>query len=272
MVEFSINYLSLQQINPKIGVLTLSRKHAPKKKDQSSARSKVHQIHDDANDNVTHIKFNKKYKVNIIPRNLSQEEYYLELSNSNKRVVVAVGPAGTGKTLLAVLQAIKEYKEGTISKIILTRPTVSVANEQIGFLPGTLNQKMEPWTKPIFDIFEEYYSPKQVAEMLENNVLEIAPLAFLRGRTMKNAIIISDETQNTTPEQLKMLLTRMGEGSRVFVTGDTNQTDIKGKNGLQDFIDRQTGQSKSISVCYFGHKDIERDPIVAEVLKLYGEF
>lgn len=213
----------------------------------------------------------KKSKVTVLPRNLSQENYVLNLSNPNKRVVVAVGPAGTGKTLLAVLQAIKEFKEKNIKKILITRPTVSVANEQIGFLPGNLNQKMEPWTKPIFDIFEEYYSPKQILDMVEHNVIEICPLAFMRGRTFKDTIILSDETQNTTPEQLMMLLTRMGEGSRTFITGDIRQTDIRSSNGLQDFIDKVGDGTRTISICRFANRDIERDPIVAEVLKIYGE-
>lgn len=216
--------------------------------------------------------YSKKSKVHIVPRNMSQENYVLQLANEQKRIVVAVGPAGTGKTLLAVLQAIKEFKEGNIKKIILTRPTVAVANEQLGFLPGTLEQKMEPWTKPIFDIFEEYYNPKQIEDMIKNHIIEICPLAMMRGRSFKNTLIISDETQNTTPEQLMMLLTRIGEGSRVFVTGDVRQTDIKTTNGLQDFMDRlYCTNSKTISLCTFTNKDIERDPIVAEVLKLYGE-
>ena len=244
----------------------MSRKYARKKEVQSNNAAK-----NQGQDNVTHLKFNKKSKVTILPRNESQENYVLELANPNKRVVVAVGPAGTGKTLLAVLQAIKQFKEGYISKIILTRPTVAVANEQIGFLPGTLNQKMEPWTKPIFDIFEEYYNPKQIEEMMANNIIEIAPLSFMRGRTFKDAIIISDETQNTTPEQLMMLLTRIGEGSRVFVTGDIKQTDLRAKNGLQDFMDRLPRNTKTISICHFSRNDIERDPIVSEILKLYGE-
>jgi phosphate starvation-inducible PhoH-like protein len=216
--------------------------------------------------------YSKKSRVHIVPRNMSQENYVLQLDNPDKRIVVAVGPAGTGKTLLAVLQAIKEFKEGNVKKILLTRPTVSVANEQIGFLPGTMEQKMDPWTKPIFDIFEEYYHPKQIEDMIKNKIIEICPLAFMRGRSLKNCIIISDETQNTTPEQLMMLLTRMGEGSRVFVTGDIRQTDLRSTNGLQDFMDRVAcTSSKTIALCTFSNKDIERDPIVAEVLKLYGE-
>lgn len=162
----------------------MSRKYSSsKKKDQSSAASKVRQVHDDANDNVTHVKFNKKEKKqSLLPRNLSQEDYALNLADHNKRIIVAVGPAGCGKTLFAVTHAINEYRNGNINKIIITRPTVPVAGEEIGFLPGTLNQKMEPWTRPIFDIFEEHFSVAQLKDMVENNVIEIAPFAFLRGR------------------------------------------------------------------------------------------
>lgn len=231
------------------------------------SKNNVHTLNIENEDRGT----NKRNKVLILPRNLSQENYVLNLANPNKRIVVAVGPAGTGKTLLAVLQAIKEFKEGKVNKIIITRPTVAVANEQLGFLPGNLNQKMEPWTKPIFDIFEEYYNPKQIMDMVANNVIEVCPLAMMRGRTFKDAIIISDETQNTTPEQLLMLLTRMGEGSRTFVTGDIRQSDIRSNNGLNDFLEKVGNGTKTIGVCRFAKKDIERDPIVSEILNIYGE-
>lgn len=213
----------------------------------------------------------KKQRVTILPRNRSQEDYVMELSDPRKRIIVAVGPAGCGKTLFAVLHAIKEYKTGDIKKIIITRPTVPVEGEEIGFLPGTLNQKMEPWTKPIFDIFEEYFSVATIADMVKNNIIEVAPFAFLRGRNLKHAIVIADESQNTTPEQMKMLLTRISEGSRVFVTGDLRQTDIKKRNGLEDFIEKVNPASKTMGICRFTTNDVERDPIVAEVLRLYGE-
>ena len=154
----------------------------------------------------------------------SQENYLELLKNPRKFIVFAIGPAGTGKTMLAVQMAIKLFKEGAISKIIVTRPAVSV-DEEHGFLPGTLNQKMEPWTRPIFDVFEEYYHPREIAEMLEDGVIEISPLAYMRGRTFKNAFVIADEMQNATPSQMKMLLTRLGENSRMVVTGDLNQAD-----------------------------------------------
>jgi phosphate starvation-inducible PhoH-like protein len=214
----------------------------------------------------------KKQQVNIIPRNLSQELYLELLKNPKKYITFAIGPAGTGKTMLAVQIAIKLFKEGTISKIIVTRPAVSV-DEEHGFLPGTLNQKMEPWTRPIFDVFEEYYHPKEVQEMLEDGVIEISPLAYMRGRTFKNAFVIADEMQNATPSQMKMLLTRLGENSRMVVTGDLNQADRPRENGLLEFCELygQGGDYRMIALARFETKDVERHPVVREVLKIYKE-
>lgn len=214
---------------------------------------------------------NRNYKrVEMIPRNTAQETYVDALLD--KRMVFAVGPAGTGKTLLAVLRAIKALREGEITKIILTRPAVSV-DEKHGFLPGDLNAKMEPWTRPIFDVFEEYYGLPETKRMLDEGTIEIAPLGFMRGRTFKNAYIIADEMQNATPDQTKMLLTRIGEGSSMVITGDLKQHD-RGfdKNGLKDFLERlAASNSRSMSVCVFRREHVERDPLVAEVLGIYGE-
>ena len=211
-------------------------------------------------------------EVNIIPRNLSQENYLELLKNPKKYIVFAIGPAGTGKTMLAVQMAIKLYKEGSINKIIVTRPAVSV-DEDHGFLPGTLNEKMAPWTRPIFDVFEEYYHPKEIATMLEDGVIEISPLAYMRGRTFKNAFVIADEMQNTTQSQMKMLLTRLGDNSRMVVTGDLNQADRPNENGLLEFctLYGQGGDYRMIALARFETKDVERHPVVKEILKLYKE-
>lgn len=214
----------------------------------------------------------KKQQVNIVPRNLSQERYLEMLKNPRKFIVFAIGPAGTGKTMLAVQMAIKLFKEGHISKIVVTRPAVSV-DEDHGFLPGTLNQKMEPWTRPIFDVFEEYYHPKEIAEMLEDGIIEISPLAYMRGRTFKNAFVIADEMQNATPSQMKMLLTRLGENSRMVVTGDLNQADRPRENGLLEFCNlyAEGGDYRMIAMARFESKDVERHPVVREILKIYKE-
>ena len=216
--------------------------------------------------------FKKKQQVHIVPRNTSQERYLELLKNPKKFIVFAIGPAGTGKTMLGVQMAIKQLKEGVIDKIVVTRPAVSV-DEEHGFLPGTLNQKMEPWTKPIMDVFQEYYHTKQIAEMLEEGTIEISPLAYMRGRTFKNAYIVADEMQNATPSQMKMLLTRLGEGSRMVVTGDLNQADRPKENGLLNFCELygQGGDYRMIAMARFETKDIERHPVVKEVLSIYKE-
>ena len=210
--------------------------------------------------------------VNIVPRNFHQDDLLGLLEDRNINIVFAIGPAGTGKTLISTLAGIKQLKNNKINKFVVTRPAVSV-DEQHGFLPGTLMEKMAPWTRPIFDVFEEYYTPEQVEYMINDNKVEVAPLAYMRGRTFKDAFIIADEMQNATDSQMKMLLTRIGTGSKIVVTGDLNQHD-RGyeSNGLKMFIERLMDKgSESIKYIEFGNTDIERHPAVAEVLRLYGE-
>lgn len=214
----------------------------------------------------------KKKSVRIIPRNRSQEIYYLKLQDPNNTILFSVGPAGTGKTLLATQTAIKLLKDRQIDKIIVTRPAVSV-DEQHGFLPGDLNKKMEPWTRPIFDVFSEYYYAKEIQNMLIEGVIEVSPLAYMRGRTFKNAFIIADEMQNATPNQMKMLLTRIGDNSRMVVTGDLKQADRLEDNGLIEFIRllKTKHNLKHVDIVNFGQKDIERHPAVKEILDIYGD-
>jgi phosphate starvation-inducible protein PhoH and related proteins len=213
----------------------------------------------------------KKQRVTMLPRNKHQETYLFKLNDESKNILFAIGPAGTGKTLLAVQYGIKLFQEGKVDKIIVTRPAVSV-DEDLGFLPGTLNEKMAPWTRPIFDVLGEYYRTQDIASMLEDGVIEISPLAYMRGRTFKNAYIIADEMQNATQNQMKMLLTRLGENSKMVVTGDLAQADRLKDNGLIDFITKVEGRNLShIDVVRFDQKDIERHQAVAEVLKIYGD-
>lgn len=214
----------------------------------------------------------RQKEVNIVPRNFHQDDLLGLLEDYNTNIVFAIGPAGTGKTLISTLAGIKQLKNNKINKFVVTRPAVSV-DEQHGFLPGTLMEKMAPWTRPIFDVFEEYYTPEQVEYMINDNKVEVAPLAYMRGRTFKDAFIIADEMQNATDSQMKMLLTRIGTGSKIVVTGDLNQHD-RGyeSNGLKMFIERLMDKgSESIKYIEFGNTDIERHPAVAEVLRLYGE-
>ena len=212
--------------------------------------------------------------VHLIPKSLNQEHYIELLTDQTKHIVFATGPAGTGKTMLAMLAGIKAYKEGQVSKLILTRPAVGVDDEKHGFLPGNINAKMEPWTKPLFDVIQEYYSPREVARMLEEQVIEISPLAFMRGRTFKGSWVVADEMQNATPGQIKMLLTRLGEGSKIVVTGDTRQADRSDSdNGLLDFkgLVERYQQSRYVAGVEFERKDIARHPAVKEILDIYGE-
>src|SRR6056300_1363857 len=237
------------------------------------AKRKAARQHSNANvDNV--IKFNtfqKKKQVHILPRNRNQESYVLKLLDETKDIVFGIGPAGTGKTLLAVQVAIKLFKEGFVDKIIVTRPAVS-ADEDLGFLPGTLEEKMAPWTRPIFDVFREYFYSGEIESMIKEGVIEISPLAYMRGRTFKDAYIIADEMQNATPNQMKMLLTRIGTNSKMVVTGDLAQADRLKDNGLIDFVNHlKDSETSRISTVQFHHKDIERHEAVTEVLEIYGD-
>ena len=223
--------------------------------------------------NVVDIKpFQKpKKQVEILPRNRNQESYVLSLLNESKDIVFGIGPAGTGKTLLAVQVAVKLFKEGAVDKIIVTRPAVSV-DEDLGFLPGTLEEKMAPWTRPIFDVFRDYFYANEIEGMIAEGVIEISPLAYMRGRTFKDSFIIADEMQNATPNQMKMLLTRIGTGSKMVVTGDLNQADRLKENGLIEFTKLLSKHnSHRIDIVNFVSKDIERHQAVKEVLQVYGE-
>ena len=224
------------------------------------------------NDMVIELQDYRRKKLQILPRNLHQEDLLEHLDSNSKHIVFATGPAGTGKTMLAVQMGIRKLEDNEVDRIVITRPAVSV-DEQHGFLPGDLKAKMEPWTRPIFDFLEEHYDPKKVLQMVENKTIEIAPLAYMRGRTFKRAWIIADEMQNATQEQTKMLLTRIGEGSKIVVTGDLAQHDRGFKNnGLADFLNKyNTASVNSIAHVQFEKRDVERHPVVADVLNIYDE-
>jgi len=185
--------------------------------------------------NFTQTKPVKQRSIDIVPRTRNQERLVLALQDESQHIVITAGPAGTGKTYLAMLAAVKAFREGEVDRIILTRPAVGVEDEKHGFLPGDLNQKMDPWVRPLTDILREYYRQQDIAAMIDEQKIEIAPLAFMRGRTFKNAYIIADEMQNATPAQCKMLMTRIGENSKIVITGDVEQTDRnKANSGRAD--------------------------------------
>jgi len=224
------------------------------------------------------INFNQAVKhqprqVEIIPKTRGQERLVLSLMDPSNHITVAVGPAGTGKTYLAMQSAIKAFKEGTCQRIILTRPAVGVDDEKHGFLPGDLISKMEPWTRPLLDVLKEYYHPRDILRMMEDQVIEISPLAFMRGRTFKNAWVIADEMQNATPSQMKMLLTRIGTKSRIVITGDVEQTDrATHNNGLLDLAKRLKTQGvNGLTICELGSRDIQRHSIIDGILELYSD-
>ena len=219
--------------------------------------------------------FMKKSKSSYIPlynpKTYNQEEYVKYLNNEETKIIISTGPAGCGKTLFACQKAIMQLKSEEISKIIITRPVVSV-DEEIGFLPGNIIKKMDPWTKPIFDIFLEHYSKTELDLMLMNGKIEICPLAFMRGRTFKYSFIIADEMQNSSPNQMKMLTTRLGDNSRMVITGDLQQTDIAKENGLHDFVNKLekfNETSSIIKLIKLDSQDIERSDVVKKILEIY---
>jgi phosphate starvation-inducible protein PhoH and related proteins len=236
------------------------------------AKRKARKEHSNQNSsNVVNINSFQKKQVNILPRNKNQETYVLKLLEETKHIVFGIGPAGTGKTLLAVQVAVKLFKEGKVDKIIVTRPAVSV-DEDLGFLPGTLEQKMAPWTRPIFDVLREYFNAREIEGMIEEGIIEIAPLAYMRGRTFKDSFILADEMQNATQNQMKMLLTRLGENSMMAVTGDLAQADRLKDNGLIDFTNLlENANASHIDIVNFEQGDIERHNAVKEVLQVYGD-
>ena len=200
----------------------------------------------------------------------NQQKYYSVLVDREKPLVFCVGPAGSGKTLLACNAAILGLKSKTYDKIIITRPLVSV-DEELGFLPGSFEAKMDPWTRPVFDILRETFTSLEIKHMMESGLIEISPLAYMRGRTFKNAFIIADEMQNSSPNQMKMMLTRIGEGSKMVITGDLMQSDRDGDNGLSDFIIRyNSAESSSLISCIELEKaDVRRSDVVSKILDIY---
>ncbi len=203
----------------------------------------------------------------VEPRTEAQKSYVKSLFANE--LAFGIGPAGTGKTYLAVAVGVNMFITGQVDKIILSRPAVE-AGERLGFLPGDMKEKVDPYMQPLYDALNDFFPPKQVAKMLEEKVIEIAPLAFMRGRTLANAFCVLDEAQNATSMQMKMFLTRLGEGSRMVITGDRTQVDLpRGvSSGLSD-AERLLKHIPRISFNYFTSKDVVRHPLVAAIIEAY---
>ena len=203
----------------------------------------------------------------IICKTLAQRAYCRAIAKNT--LTFAVGPAGTGKTYLAVAIAVSAFKRGEVDRIILTRPAIE-AGEKLGFLPGDLQMKVDPYLRPLYDALEEMFGVVNYSDLIERGIIEIAPLAYMRGRTLSRAFIILDEAQNTTEEQMKMFLTRMGDGSKVVVTGDITQIDLPqgGRSGLKQAV-AILGGIDGIAICRLTDRDVVRHELVQKIIKAY---
>lgn len=203
----------------------------------------------------------------VKPKTLGQKKYIDAIENNT--ITFGIGPAGTGKTYLAVAMAVRAFRDEQVSRIILTRPAVE-AGEKLGFLPGDLQDKVDPYLRPLYDAMFDMMGPENFQRNMEKGAIEVAPLAYMRGRTLDDSFIILDEAQNTTPEQMKMFLTRMGVGSKVVVTGDVTQIDLpeRTRSGLVDAL-HVLKNVNGIAQCYFTEKDVVRHRLVQEIIKAY---
>jgi len=203
----------------------------------------------------------------IFPKTLNQKRYVKVIKT--KTVVFGIGPAGTGKTYLAVLLALRELKNNVVKRIILTRPAVE-AGESLGFLPGDLKEKVDPYLTPLYDAINEVLGVKQAEEYIERGIIEIAPLAYMRGRTLDNAFVILDEAQNTTTKQMKLFLTRLGFGSKMVVTGDITQSDLP-RNTVSGLVKAADILKRidTVEILYFDERDVVRHPLVQTIIKRF---
>ncbi len=208
--------------------------------------------------------------VGVFPKTKGQQKYIDAMKEND--IVFSIGPAGTGKTYLAVAMAVEQLRSGQVQRIVLTRPAVE-AGEKLGFLPGDMIEKVDPYLRPLYDALFDMMSPERFNYYREKGIIEVAPLAYMRGRTLNNAFMILDEAQNTTHGQLKMFLTRMGFGSKVVVTGDITQIDLENKSdsGLLE-VQKILKDIKGVAFVYLEEEDVVRNPIVKRIIKAYESF
>ena len=239
--------------------------------DNGALKFIIHAFHDDPSMNISEI-FDEKVRLStgrreLLPRSITQKEYIFAMKRFD--IVMAIGPAGTGKTYLAMAAAVSELLQKRVSRIILTRPAVE-AGEKLGFLPGDLEEKINPYLRPLHDALFDMLDAEKVKMMIEQGMIEIAPLAYMRGRTLNDAFIILDEAQNSTPDQMKMFLTRLGLNSKAVITGDITQTDLPPhiESGLSQ-IRRVLTDIQGIRFINFTDRDVVRHELVKKILKAY---
>lgn len=204
----------------------------------------------------------------------TKNDYIKKLHKQEIPILICTGPTGTGKTFLSCREGIHQILSGRYKKLIITRPTISIDNEQLGYLPGDINKKMTPWLIPIYNSFEQTIGVKQFEKLMKEKVIEICPFAYLRGRTFDDSFVIADEMQNSSVMQIKTLMTRIGNNTKLIINGDSAQSDDSRKNGLSDFLKRTStykNEIKYIEYINLSEEDIVRHPVVVEVLDIYKE-
>jgi phosphate starvation-inducible protein PhoH and related proteins len=259
IVKNAIQFLTAQFLNNG----TIEKKDIISSLDKFMIDEKVKKINQNISDTI------KTPKKSVIPRSEKQKEYIRALRESD--IVISAGPAGTGKTFLAVAVALTMLLEKKIERIILSRPAVE-AGERLGFLPGDMKEKVDPYLRPLYDSLYDLFDFEKIQKMIELGDIEIAPLAFMRGRTLKNSFAILDEAQNATDTQIKMFLTRIGENSKIVVNGDPSQIDLANKSfsGLNS-AKKILGHLNEVSIINFDYSDVVRHPLVSKIVKAYSE-